>query len=102
MSDQEYQWKVGDVCTCSYKTEGCVLYRVIEVIQDDRSALVRNAGNAILKIAPIHGVFTDISDRKNRTIGSSWCKPMDLITLGTEYMKLGNMIAEEASRRGAE
>lgn len=91
----KHEWTVGDLCTCVYNERGYgIIYRV--------SAIRPSQNRATLEVVPVFGLLQDISKRMKRTgLDERYCKPLSLIDMSMQYLNLGNMISEEAKRRGA-
>lgn len=95
--ETKHEWAIGDLCTCTYGGTGHgVIYRVIAKMPGHFGAQ-----EGMLHIAPAHGVMAKTERRGKRKIGAGWCKPLTLVDLGTEYVRFGLFIQEEAKRRGA-
>lgn len=89
---KSHDWSVGELCSCTYDGRGHgIVYRVVRV--------ERINGLTTLNIKPVLGLIQNIDHRKTRyRIRSTFCKPISLIKLGSEYMKMGLFLVEEAKR----
>jgi len=93
-----HPWRVGDLCNALYNEIGAgVIYRVMDVKVTDRVWSGNNRTS--LTVTPVHGVVSDISNRRPRTLDSAFCRPLSIVDLSTEYASLGNFIRDEVKKR---
>lgn len=98
MTEDNHEWRVGDMCRAVYNNVGDgMLYRVVDIVMKSNYV---GKQYATLKVAPIYGILTNIERRKTRTLGEGYCTYVSILDLGMEYMKLGTFIRDEAMRVG--
>jgi|SRR5579863_2687909 len=93
----EHVWRAGDLC----KRWIGIISRVVEVMPPRDDAKVgsrqRYTRLRLEQATPLFGTHS-----KKTIVLAQQCQPLTLVDLGTEYMKLGNFIREEARKRGME
>lgn len=98
MENVRHAWRIGDLCKAVYNNVGeGLLYRVLLV---DTRSTGGGMKYTVLKVTPVYGVMASIERRKTRSLGADWCTYVSLTDLGTEYMRLGNFIRDQAMRFG--
>lgn len=94
-----HPWRVGDLCNALYNEIGAgVIYRVLDVKVKAHvypGVIYRMS----LTVIPVHGVISDISNRRSRILDSAFCRPLSIVDLSTEYASLGNFIRDEVKKR---
>ncbi len=91
----EHPWKKGDLC----KHWVGVICRVVQVKKADPTKPPGSRQRVTrLKLVQACPFFGEL--KKSAVVPAYKCKPLSLVELGTEYMRLGNFIREEAEKRG--
>lgn len=98
--NQAHPWRIGELCGAFYNEIGPgVIYRVINVETKTYHYMTKGETKTSLTITPVHGVVTDISNRRQRILDSAYCTPLSIVELSTEYASLGNFIRDEVQKR---
>ena len=98
LTDEKHVWRKGDLCR---RWVG-IISRVVQVLPAKPDAKPGSKQRHVrLKLTQATEFMGELG-RQTNVVMAYQCKPLTLVDLGTEYMKLGNFIREEAKRLGME